>query len=166
MDETRFWSIIESAWEGVEGQAEARRKFAAGELSEDEARGLAKLLRETVMPAMLERLEKLPADELLGFQRILERKLYDLDRADIAEYAEGSDDGFLYARGFIVAVGRVYYEAVTIRPSLAMSGWQFESEDMCYVAQFVYEKKFGELPPSDISFETGSNREGWPDLDD
>jgi hypothetical protein len=165
VEENRFWSLIESAWEGIDGQAEARRKFAAGELSEDVALELANSLRHLVMPAMLEQLDRLSADDLLAFQRILERKLYDIDRADIAEYAAYTDDGFLYARGFIAAVGKDYYEAVKAQPSLAMSGWQFESEDMCYVAQHVYEQKFGELPPGEVSFETGSNREGWPDLD-
>jgi hypothetical protein len=164
LDETRFWSIIDSAWEGVEGQAEARRRFAAGELSEDEAKGLSASF-DTVMPAMLEQLERLPAGELLGFQRILERKLYDIDRADIQVHTDNSDDGFLYSRGFIVAVGKAYYEAVKLRPSLAMPYWPFESEDMCYVARFVYEKEFGELPPPDVSIETGSNPEGWPDSD-
>ncbi len=48
-------------------------------------------------------LDKLPAEELLAFDRILERNQYDIDCAEIHENIDGSDDGFLYARGFIVA---------------------------------------------------------------
>lgn len=163
MDESQFWSLIESAWGGVDGQDEARRRLAAGELSEDEADDLADSLEEFI-PALQERLDGLSADELLAFERILERKLYDIDRADIHEHTDGSDDGFLYARGFIVAAGKSYYEAVKAEPSIAMA--DLECEDMCFVARIMYEEKFGELLPSDISIESCSNREGWPDLDD
>ncbi|MET8089612.1 hypothetical protein [Micromonospora sp. NPDC005220] len=48
---------------------------------------------------------------------VVERKLHDIDREDIHEVTDGSDDGFLYARGFIVALGRAYYEAVRTRPA-------------------------------------------------
>jgi hypothetical protein len=163
MDEDRFWSLIESAWGGVEGQAEAREKLAAGTLSEDEADDLADSLAEFI-PAVQERLDALPGDELLAFEQILERKLYEIDRADIHEHTDGSDDGFLYARGFIVAAGRGYYEAVSAEPSVAMM--DLECEDMCFVARIMYEEKFGEIPPSDISIESCSNKSGWPDQDD
>ena len=162
MDETRFWSIIEAAWSGIDGQDEARRELAAGRLSEEGADDLADSL-EDFIPALQERLDGFPAEDLLAFERILERNLYDIDRADIHEHTDGSDDGFLYARGFIVAAGRDYYEAVKAEPPIAMM--DLECEDMCFVARIMYEEKYGDLPPSDISIESCSNREGWPGLE-
>ena len=41
-----------------------------------------------------------------------------------------------------------------------------ECEDMCFVARIMYEEKFGEIPPSDISIESCSNKAGWPGLDE
>jgi hypothetical protein len=41
MNEQRFWSMIEDARKAVDGSAEARGKLARGELSEDDASGLA-----------------------------------------------------------------------------------------------------------------------------
>ena len=35
MDEDRFWSMIESAWEGGGGKVKSRQRLAAGRLSED-----------------------------------------------------------------------------------------------------------------------------------
>jgi hypothetical protein len=160
MDEARFWSVIESAWGGDDVQAGARRKLAAGELSEDEADELAESLGDFIA-ALQEQLDALPGDDLLAFEQILERKLYDIDRADIHEHTDGSDDGFLYARGFIVAAGRDYYEAVRTEPSIAMM--DLECEDMCFVARIMYEEKVGEIPPSDISIESCSNKAGWPE---
>jgi hypothetical protein len=161
MDDDRFWTLIESAWRSVGGQAGARRKLAAGKLPEDDADELTESLEEFTS-AMKEQLDRLSADELLAFDRILERKLYDIDRADIHEYTDGSDDGFLYARGFIVAAGKAYYEAVSTNPAVAMM--DMECEEMCYLPWHMYQEKFGEVPSSDISRESCSNKAGWPDL--
>jgi hypothetical protein len=98
----------------------------------------------------------------LAFDRILERKLYDLDRAEIHEHTDGSDDGFLYARGFIVAAGKDYYDAVLAKPSTARM--DLECEEMCYLSWELYEENFGVLPPSEISRESCSNTAGWPSL--
>ena len=162
MDDERFWTVIESAWQSVDGQAEARGKLATGQLSEDDADELADSLQD-FLPALQEEIDGLSADELLAFERILERKLYDIDRADIHEHTDGSDDGFLYARGFILAAGRDYYESVKNKPAIAMM--DLECEDICYVARIMYEEKFGEIPPSVISIESCSNKAGWPNLD-
>src|SRR3982751_1746731 len=110
---------------------------------------------EEVIPALRESLEQLPSPELLAFDRILERKLYDIDRSEIQEHTDGSDDGFLYCRGFIVAAGKAYYDAVNTDPSRAMM--DLECEDLCYLSARVYLKKFGEMPDSGISRESVSN---------
>ena len=161
MTEKRFWSLIESAWEVVGGEVKARQKLAEGKLSEDKAYALAEALEE-VVPALRGLLGQLPAAQLLEFDRILERKLFAIDRAEIQERTDGSDDGFLYARGFIVAAGVGYYEAVNAKPSVAL--FDLECEEMCSVSLLLYRDKFGDMPPSGISSASCSNKAGWPDL--
>src|SRR5262245_30515546 len=162
MDEKRFWSMIESAWKSAGGMTKQRQKLAAGKLSEDGADELMEAVEEMV-EALREQLDELPKEELMEFDRILERKLYDIDRSEIQEHTDGSDDGFLYARGFIVAAGKEYYDAVNAKPATAMM--DLECEEMCYLPMHVYEDKFGELPESGISRESCSNKKGWPDVD-
>jgi hypothetical protein len=160
VNESQFWSLIESAWETVGGKTQSRRKLAEGRLSEEKAEALMESLGE-VIPALQAQLDQLSAEELLAFDRILERKLYDLDRAEIQEHTDGSDDGFLYARGFIVAAGKGYYDAVNAKPATALM--DLECEEMCYLSWHLYREKFGEFPMSGISRESCSNKEGWPD---
>ncbi len=160
MDETRFWSMIEMAWKSAGGKTKSRQRLAQGLLSEDKADDLMDAL-ELVVPALQTDLETLPADELAEFDRILERKLFDIDRAEVQQATDGSDDGFLYARGFIVIAGKEYYDAVNADPSIAMM--DMECEDMCYISWQVYRDKFGDLPDTGISRETCSNKAGWPD---
>jgi hypothetical protein len=161
MDDERFWECIESAWRTIGGKTKARQGLAKGKLSEDGADELAESLEEFTA-AMKEQLDEMPADGLLAFDRVLERKPYEIDRAEIQEYTDGSDDGFLYARGFIVAAGKDYYEAVNANPAIAMM--DMECEEMCYLPWQMYLEKFGEVPASDISRESCSNKAGWPDL--
>ncbi len=163
MNEKQFWTMIEDAWTGVEGSAAAREQLAQGELDEENAQQLAQQSWTVVVPAIQAALKHLPKDELLQFDRILERKLYDIDRSEIQEHTDGSDDGFLYARGFIVAVGQAYYEAVNKEPSRAMM--DLECEDLCYVSARIYEGKFGEMPDAGISRESASNPAGWSEED-
>ncbi len=162
MDENQFWSMIETAWKTVGGKVMAREKLASGQLSEDRAEELQESL-DQVIPALSEQLDRLSARDLLAFDRILERKLFEIDRAKVQEYTDGSDDGFLYSRGFIVAVGQGYYEAVNADPCRAMMN--LECEEMCYLPYHLYVEKFGEMPRSGISRESCSNKAGWPDLE-
>jgi Protein of unknown function (DUF4240) len=160
MDDNRFWSTIEAAWNAVGGHVEARQELAEGRDSEKVAYSLDEALR-LFIAALRKQLTEMPAEELLDFDRILERKLYDIDRADIHERTDGSDDGFLYCRGFIVALGHRYYEAVRDNPKLAVV--DAECEQMCYISWHLYHERFGEMPPSGISRETCSNFAGWPE---
>jgi Protein of unknown function (DUF4240) len=159
MNEERFWSMIEKAWESVGGFKKERSKLVKGKLSEDDADELAGAVDE-MAAALREQLSALKQNDLQEFDRILERKLYDIDRAEIQEHTDGSDDGFLYARGFIVAAGKDYYDAVNAKPQVAMM--DLECEDMCYLPFHVYEERFGEMPHSDICRESCSNKAGWP----
>jgi hypothetical protein len=159
MDESHFWSTIEAAWNAAGGHVEARQALAEGRDAEEQAYSLDDALCSFIA-ALEKQLADLPAEELLAFDRILERKLDEIDRADIHERTDGSDDGFLYCRGFIVALGRRYYEAVRDNPDLAVT--DAECEQMCYVSWHIYQDRFGEMPPSGISRETGFNVAGWP----
>jgi hypothetical protein len=158
MDESHFWSMIESAWQAVGGRVKDRQKLAAGKLSEKRAEELAEALDE-VIPVLERQLDQLKPEALLAFDRILERKLYDIDRRDVHEYLDGSDDGFLYARGFVVAAGQAYYDAVNANPSVALMN--LECEEMCYLSWHVYQDKFGDARRSGISRESHSNAAGW-----
>ena len=93
--------------------------------------------------------------------RVLERKLYDIDRADVQAVTDGSDDGFLYARGFIVILGKAFYDAVHANAEMAIS--DAEWEPMCYLPAHVHNDRFGDFPEtgSGISRESCSNRAGW-----
>lgn len=153
--------MIEKAWDAVGGFKKQRAKLAKGKLSEDEADELADAVNE-MAESLREQLSELNKEDLLEFDRILERKLYDIDRAEIQEHTDGSDDGFLYARGFIVAAGREYYDTVNANPKMAVM--DLECEDMCYLSFHVYEERFGNTPHSGISRESCSNKAGWPNL--
>ncbi len=161
MDDIRFWESIETAWKAVGGKVMVRQKLAEGKLPAEKAEELLESLQE-VIPTLREELGKLPAAELLAFDRILERKLYEIDRAEIHEHTDGSDDGFLYARGFIVAAGKGYYDAVNAKPSVALR--DLECEEICYLPLHIHEEKFGKVPQSDISRESCSNKAGWHGL--
>jgi Protein of unknown function (DUF4240) len=158
VNEEQFWSLIEGAWDIVGGYKDERDRLSAGQLSYGEAEVLLIALVD-VAHALRSRLERLSAEDLLAFDRILERKLYDIDRSEVHEATDGSDDGFLYARGFIVAAGQAYYDAVNRDPSRAlMDLW---CEEMCYLSWHLYQDKYGEMEPSGITRESFSNPAGW-----
>ncbi len=161
MDTKHFWTMIENAWATAGGYKDERRLLAQGKLDEDSAFDLQDALVD-VVPALESDLSKLSKEELFKFDRILERKLYEIDREEIQAATDGSDDGFLYARGFIVAMGEEYYAAVFRDPNKALM--DLECEDICYLSFHLYENKFGEMPESEISRESCTNPEGWPDV--
>ena len=161
MNEERFWAMIEEAWNEAGGMANERDKLAKGKLSEEAIDDLMDSMMSMV-EALRDKLFALDKRELLEFDRILERKLYEIDRAEIQARTDGSDDGFLYARGFIVAAGKAYYDMVNAKPKAAVM--DAECEEMCYLSFHVYEERFGEMPDSGISRESCSNTKGWPEL--
>ena len=151
-----LWQLIEDAWaEAAPKLAKARAKPTEDNL-EDLDEGAAKMIE-----ALKQKLDKLDKATLLAVDRQLESALYQIDRQEIQEVTDGSDDGFLYARGFIVAMGKTFFAAVDNNPSKAVC--DAECEDMCYLPWHLYREKFGEPPSSPISRESCSNSEGWPD---
>jgi hypothetical protein len=158
-DDERGWALIEEAWKHAQKERKLRPGTAGLKTTATAMRTVDEALHKRVLPRLRLLLNALPQAELAQCDRWLERKLYDIDRAEIQQYTDGSDDGFLYARGFIVAIGRDYYELVSREPQRAVP--DMECEAICYLPRGVYEEKFGTLKPSGISRETGSNRNGW-----
>jgi hypothetical protein len=162
-DETRFWALIESAWDRLDPAAnEARRALARRDPESDEVdlEAVDEHLEEFT-ESLRAGCEGMTSEELTALDRVLERKLYEIDREDIHEYTDGSDDGFLYCRGFIVALGRQFYEAVAANPATAVM--DAEWEEMCYFFDHLHHERFGEYAEtgSGISRESNSNTAGW-----
>lgn len=122
-----------------------------------------------VAPA-IEALTELPTEDIAGFARTLSRKLFALDRLDVAmalshhayESEEGfSPDHFLDVRCAIVAKGRQYYENILRTPTWIDADAFLES--LSTVAEDAYFRKtghraeFGAL--ADVS--TFGNVLGW-----
>jgi hypothetical protein len=132
MDKPTFWSLVEAA------KAEATPALSN-------------------QPEILQKkLEALPPDEILEFDRIFARLHDDAYRWDLwaaAFIIEGgcSDDGFDYFRAGLIGLGReVYYAALTDPGSLVRlptQGVDFSNEDMLYAAQQAYEAVTGEEMP-------------------
>jgi uncharacterized protein DUF4240 len=157
--EARFWGLVEAAW-ALAGPETNGARLALSVAPAGKSAGV-----DEALVGFLERLTAscvaLSSEELTDLDRVLERKLYDIDREDIHEFTDGSDDGFLYARGFIVALGRRYYEAVAADPRLAVL--DAECEEMCYFFAQLHKERFGTWPAtgSGISRESASNQAGW-----
>ena len=150
--------MIDAAWAEAGSLKKSRLALASGKSSEKDFFAVMDALDEMI-PALFEALQELNREDLLEFDRILERKLYEIDRSEIQKFTDGSDDGFLYARGFIVALGKSYYDAINADPSLATM--DSECEDLCYLPYHIFVERFGEMPESDVSRESGSNPDGW-----
>lgn len=159
-DESRFWHMIELAWERTGAEPNALRHALVGRANDDEAYAVDEYL-DAFCGHLRAMSESLSADELTALDRVLERKLCDIDRADIHEVTDGSDDGFLYCRGFIVAMGRDFYDAVVADPDVAVP--DADCETMCYFFAHLHDERFGDFPDtgSGISRESTSNRAGW-----
>jgi hypothetical protein len=84
----------------------------------------------------------LPKEEIIAFELRFGILLYLLDREDIHDVTDGSDDGFLYARCWIISQGRAYCESVLADPSNAIE--DEEDNDWLYPAMDAYEALAGE----------------------
>lgn len=161
-DEARFWALLESAWVPLGADINRARLALAKRAPGDEVdASVFEDAVEVVVENLTDSCEGLSGEELTDLDRVLERKLYDIDRADVQEVTDGSDDGFLYARGFVLVLGRDFYEAVVRDPEMAVPDG--ECADMGYLFARLYGKRFGGFPEtgSGISRESCSNPLGW-----
>lgn len=143
MNEEQFWKIIE--------------QFDWEQEGEDEA----------VIEPAFNTLVSLGEKEIIEFEEILAKKLYELDRRDIAKACYNVDDkhfsgdDFLYSRCVVVANGKEIFDEVISNPDEMPSEMEFES--LLYLGPRAYEELTGEelVQVTKYSYETLSNTEGW-----
>lgn len=139
----QFWEFIEEAWSAIP-ELKGRRSELAQVRGEKEPNQLAKTLesaiRDFVYPELEKHLLQMSKDEYSQFLGILKKRLTELDKKEIYKYVDGSDDGFLYSRGFIIGMGRDYFHAILNDPSLGTL--YLESEEFGYFIQHLFDKRF------------------------
>ena len=143
MNEEQFWKIIaQFDWE-QEGDDEA------------------------VLEPAFNTLVSLGEKEIIEFEEILAKKLFHLDRRDIAkacyngEEEQISGDDFLYSRCVVVANGKELFDEVISNANEMPSEMEFES--LLYLGPRAYEELTGKelAHVTKYSYETLSNTEGW-----
>lgn len=163
-DEARLWELVEVAWARLGTEVNVVRRALAARPPGGHPDGLSvvKGAREAFAASLARQCHGLTAAELTAFDRVVERKLYDLDSVELHAVTDGSDDGFLYAQGFNVAMGRRFYYAVAADALKAVPG--AELEEMCYFFAHLCHERYGKFPDtaSGISRESCSNPAGWP----
>ncbi|MBS0030291.1 DUF4240 domain-containing protein [Chitinophaga sp. 22321] len=160
MNDFKFWQIIEDAWAASPSLLETRNmvlKTNDAILIEDLTGEVYGAITNNIRDLLLE----LNKEELTAFNHLMEEKLFRIDREDIHEYTDGSDDGFLYCRCFIVGMGRGYYEMIEENPSKATC--DAEAEIVGFIGYMVYQELFGEEFERNTihCIETCSNAKGW-----
>lgn len=155
-----FWTLIENSWQDSPTLNNQRLK-ALKSTDEELLSELSMELEGEILENYTKRLLQLSKEEFTSFIHHLEERMYHIDRQDIHEYTDGSDDGFLYCRCFIVGMGRDYYDLVDSDPSKATM--DLEAELFGFSAYGVFEEKFGEEFERYTyhSMETCSNSAMW-----
>jgi hypothetical protein len=163
-EEARLRELVEAAWAPLGAGVDRERHAMAARPPGRPADGLSVLIgaREAFLASLTDRCQDLTAGELTSLDRVVERKLYDIDSAELHAVTGGSDDGFLYARGFVLAIGRQFYFAVAADGRKALP--RAELEEMCYFFADLSHQRYGSFPEtgSGISRESCSNLTGWP----
>jgi hypothetical protein len=145
-DEARFWALAGAAWARCSAEANRVRRALAARAPGPDAGLFAVDGALPEFPGTLaDQCRELPGGELTSLDRVLERKLCDIGRSDIqAVVTGGSDDGFLDARGFIVAMGRDSCHAVAGDPQVAVP--DAGCEEMCYFLAHLHRERFRGFP--------------------
>ena len=114
-------------------------------------------------------LSALPEQKLADFGEVLSQKLYALDGKTYAQNAGesgDSDDGFLYARCYVVAKGQKFYESVLADPRKMVKS----IDQWCEALLSVHWNAWADLTGNDasdwpfaasVSYESGSNETLW-----
>ena len=116
-----------------------------------------------------EALVKKSEEDLFAFEEQLALHLYAIDGevyADNAGDSGGSDDGFLYARCYVVAKGREFFETVKSDPTLMPKSIEQWCERLLYAHRDAWarvtQRDSSEWPFfSSVSYESGSNSDLW-----
>jgi len=126
MTEQNFWEIIEKSW-ADSPKLDKQRAKALKSTDEEILEELSGELEDTILENYNKRLFSLDKDDFTKFIHILEERLYNIDREEIQEHTDGSDDGFLYCRCFILGMGQQYYNMIDKEPSKATMYLEAES---------------------------------------
>jgi len=157
-----LWSLLEAAWARLGPDVgQARQALVVRPGGTPAGPAVLKGALPDFLDALRRLCQGLSAGELIALDRAVERKLWEIDRADVHTVIGGSDDGFLYARGFTVAMGRDFHSSVAGDPQTGVP-WA-ECEEMCYFFAHLHHERFGAFPDtgSGISRESGQNLAGW-----
>ncbi|MGX2959600.1 DUF4240 domain-containing protein [Peribacillus sp. JNUCC 23] len=126
---------------------------------------------ENGIEAAIERLASYSEEDIKAFEEALSQRLYKLDTKlhaeQIGDNAYQNDetyfspDYFLYARCYVVAKGKEFYNEVVKKPKNMPKNKEFEP--LLELASTAYERKTGEDTEfiSSVDYETFSNEEGW-----
>lgn len=123
---------------------------------------------ELVVKPLVEYLSKLPDEDIFAFEDIMAELLYEIDTKqnfDTAlKYDTHNDDTFLYSRCIALVNGKNYFD--NVKNGKIKEIWGMEFEAILYVAREAWAIKHGtsagDFPHiSPMSYETGSNKEGW-----
>ena len=165
MNEVQFWATIEAAWTNTP-KAQLLRQQVLTSNEESAVLELADSVSTDIAESLQHQLSALDQAELHQFILLMEEKLYAIDREEIHRYTDGSDDGFLYCRCFIVGMGHEYYDKINQTPSAATM--DAEAEAIGFVGYTAYEGKFNdEFERYSVhSIESCSNPVGWPNEND
>jgi hypothetical protein len=126
--------------------------------------------QELAVGPLVSALSKISVAKLKSFHNQLTNLLYALDtRAHSREADTLSDDWFLYARCYVIAQGPAYYQSVLNDPK-KMPRNDISFEYLLEAAPEAWAVKTGndaaDFPEcSQLSYESGSNRDGWTQSD-
>lgn len=147
MNEVKFWRLIDLI------------DIAALDKGDEDA------AIEPLYRVMLE----ISEEELFEFEEALALQLFAIDGevfAQTAGEAGSSDDGFLYARCYVVAKGRQFFETVKADPARMPNSIDQWCESLLYPHRKAWGHAKGCSPaewpfsPS-VSYESGSNQDLW-----
>jgi Protein of unknown function (DUF4240) len=160
MNIDKFWEIIDQAW--LDSPSLHKKRALA--LQNNDPKLLEQLsdeMSDEILDNFTERLYQLSEKDLTAFIHILEERLYNIDREEIQEYTDGSDDGFLYCRCFILGMGKEYYDLIDKNPSKATA--DVEAEIFGFIAYSTFEDMFDKdfVRNSKHCIESGSNKSAW-----
>ncbi len=122
-----------------------------------------------VLKPVLEHLSKQEDSVIFEFDDAMAELLYALDTKKLAEQCRKtdpfmSDDTFLYSRCVALVNGPEYYERV--KRGKEKNLWSMEFESLLYVSKRAWalrhqssEEQYPHISP--LSYETGSNEDGW-----